>query len=467
MLLNHCKHQHVIYNRFIKDYVSVPCRHCISCKYVAGSDLVNRARYEELNYKHSLFITLTYDNCHLPKMCPQDYFEEIFDFYTDELLVSPSEASKIVSKICCKPYIGYLSRYDVQCFLKRFRINFERFFDETLDFKYIIVGEYGTRKYRPHYHAVFFFNDSRFLTNHHQLLSKAWQNGYVYSVFPKGGCVEYCTKYITFDCHLPAIYKWEPFKAFKITSHKSAVGVLQSSGENFRKFFFDGVSEFDFPGKKDFKSIKVPTQNETYYFPIFAYSRNLSSGLRNKYYKIYETLSGIGYTKKDFVNLFCESEQSLAESLWYKSKRIYNVISQFDLSYKVYDYFYDQYYYKRDITKLNDYFRFIQDFELDRRYLLSLYHSQFGSWCSHFLKWSYWPFDSYELLVSLGYKPPYHYNRFSDKSIKLWNDFLYDVESFSPNNCPSQIEYFDNMKSFYKHDYSLRDLNSVYINSLS
>lgn len=111
----------------------VPCGKCYHCKKQKAREWSVRMLHELENHKYSNFITLTYDDDHIP------------------------------------PY-NSLIKNDLQKFFKRLRQKLEAYnviLDEEKKIKYFACGEYGnppkfigkqqvTQGYRPHYHAIIF-----------------------------------------------------------------------------------------------------------------------------------------------------------------------------------------------------------------------------------------------------------------------------------------------------------------------
>ena len=85
---------------------------CLGCKADHARDWAIRCYHEAQFHDHSCFVTLTYDSAHLP----------------------PS---------------GTLNKRDLQLFFKKFR-------KAGHTVRYFAAGEYGTKKGRPHYHAILF-----------------------------------------------------------------------------------------------------------------------------------------------------------------------------------------------------------------------------------------------------------------------------------------------------------------------
>ena len=90
------------------------CRQCLPCRIRLRREWTNRIMLESKLHASSSFLTLTYDDAHLPS----DYS------------VSPS---------------------DFSLWLKRFRKSLD-----NIKVRYFAVGEYGDRFHRPHYHAALF-----------------------------------------------------------------------------------------------------------------------------------------------------------------------------------------------------------------------------------------------------------------------------------------------------------------------
>jgi hypothetical protein len=102
--------------RYGKDSVlALPCGKCLPCRLNHAKEWAVRCVLESLDYENNYFLTLTYDDDHLPED-------------------------------------GRLHRSDVQKFLKRFRHHFG-------NVRYFGCGEYGSKNKRPHYHLILFGAD--------------------------------------------------------------------------------------------------------------------------------------------------------------------------------------------------------------------------------------------------------------------------------------------------------------------
>lgn len=148
---------------YIKNGVHIPCGKCMACRITKSVEWSNRIRHEMEYYKEMCFITLTYDEEHLPE---------------DESLHKP----------------------DLQKFFKRLRANTKK------DIKYFACGEYGEDLGRPHYHAiilgvslldpVFDTREFRELSQPQLRRSKIWTNGFVHVGTVTPDSVRYVTDYV-------------------------------------------------------------------------------------------------------------------------------------------------------------------------------------------------------------------------------------------------------------------------------
>lgn len=139
-------------------YVIIPCGKCIGCRLEYSKQWAMRCMLEAKEHESSYFCTFTYN---------------------DSLLRSCSGVSPVTGEIL----EGYtLDKRDLQLFFKRLR--------EDQKVRYYACGEYGSRSYRPHYHAIIFGlklddlklyrrspNGDCYYTS--EYLAKKWKLGYV------------------------------------------------------------------------------------------------------------------------------------------------------------------------------------------------------------------------------------------------------------------------------------------------
>ena len=115
-------------------YVPVPCGNCAVCQRNKVTSWVFRLMQEDKDAIASHFVTLTYDNEHVP--------------LSDNGFPT-------------------LRKDDLRLFWKRLRRR------QSRKIKYYVVGEYGSKTYRPHYHAIVFNVEST------DYFVEAWPAGHV------------------------------------------------------------------------------------------------------------------------------------------------------------------------------------------------------------------------------------------------------------------------------------------------
>lgn len=142
---------------------SVPCGKCVECMQSRSNEWVHRCLDELKSHSSAVFVTLTYAQTN-----------------------------------------GDLCYRDFQLFMKSLR---KKYSDKTI--RYIVCGEYGKKKNRPHFHAILFgidFNaDKRhFFNDKHgcpiylsETLQSLWKHGFCSLGDVSETTIRYVTKYLT------------------------------------------------------------------------------------------------------------------------------------------------------------------------------------------------------------------------------------------------------------------------------
>ena len=152
----------------LKEYVTTPCGLCTPCRLNHSHEWGVRIMHEAKMYEECVFITLTYDDEHLPK----------------GNAIRPT-----------------LVKEHLQEFMKRIR-----YYVEPDKVRFFGCGEYGTLNKRPHYHLIIFglsWRDRRVFTNAiydhkskgYYCLCKAWDKGLVHCGFVSEGSANYVAQY--------------------------------------------------------------------------------------------------------------------------------------------------------------------------------------------------------------------------------------------------------------------------------
>lgn len=144
--------------------VEIPCGRCIGCRLERSRQWAMRCVLESQLYERNVFVTLTYRDSDLPSD-------------------------------------GSVSVRALQLFLKRLR---KRFSDERI--RFFACGEYGSKKFRPHYHLLLFnhsFNDATLwsrrsgqLLYRSPALEELWPYGFSTIGAVTFESAAYCARYI-------------------------------------------------------------------------------------------------------------------------------------------------------------------------------------------------------------------------------------------------------------------------------
>lgn len=119
-----------LYQKYTLDYdkvrgierILVPCGHCVGCRMDYSRQWANRCYFESLDFENNYFITLTYDDDHIP-------LNEV--------------------------HVGTLKVDHFTKFIKDLRNYFKYNFDHD-HIRFFGCGEYGDTTFRPHYHILLF-----------------------------------------------------------------------------------------------------------------------------------------------------------------------------------------------------------------------------------------------------------------------------------------------------------------------
>lgn len=149
------KYEDLMYNPKI---MLIPCGQCIGCRIRQREDWTTRIELEARDYpkEEVWFITLTYDDDHVPGMIVK----------TGEIMRKVQYTWKPGEK---RPESVQILLYeDIQKFLKRLRKAYRG------KLRYFVAGEYGEQTARPHYHMILYGWKPTDLEN----LYKIHHNGY-------------------------------------------------------------------------------------------------------------------------------------------------------------------------------------------------------------------------------------------------------------------------------------------------
>lgn len=174
------------------DSVSVPCGRCPVCLKRRADGWAFRLMQEDTRSNNSVFLTLTYNTDHVP--------------------------------LSARGFMN-LNKRDVQLFLKRLRKLAGRSYNVVTPIRYYVCGEYGSRFFRPHYHAIIFNCPSP------NLVMRAWMLdnkpiGDVHFGQVSGASVMYTLKYMCKEKRIPLHSNDDRLPEFALMSKRLGASYL-------------------------------------------------------------------------------------------------------------------------------------------------------------------------------------------------------------------------------------------------
>lgn len=197
----------------------VPCGKCIACRINKTSEWTLRLLYEREYWAKSSFVTLTYDDEHLPPSDSQ-YFN------------------------------GTLKPSDSTLFWKSLRK------DLSSPIKYYLCGEYGEKTHRSHMHSIIYGLDDSSTTK--DLIFENWQKcDYAYFYNPRhkvvGSATHDSMQYVAGYCQKKL------YDDYKLYKREDVVPPFSRSSQGIGlQYFLDNLSVLEEQGILDIKGRELP-----------------------------------------------------------------------------------------------------------------------------------------------------------------------------------------------------------------
>lgn len=255
-----CLHPIRVFNKSLNSWTYVPCGHCDACLCGKGFHLSERLGNSVALYRHKYFVTLTFDDAHLPVAryddslgcfvhpCDCDYNGVVYSCSCLEVERSLSDKD---FKSMFEKYNGIpvLSRRLLINFKKRLRKNFSKYYGKEYLFIYG-VGEYGPTHYRPHYHLLLCTNAPVKSSVLELCVSQAWsdydkvekrfvcQYGKIdFQTVISKGARNYVAQYLSCVTNLPVCLSRGSFRPFYQSSPLIDSECLRYEGSDLCSFF--------------------------------------------------------------------------------------------------------------------------------------------------------------------------------------------------------------------------------------
>lgn len=139
--LNRVSSKDVIY-----DWVPFKCQKCTECRLEQSREWANRLMLEKKSYEHCYFVTLTYDDLHVPTASYKDP-ESGSDL--PSLTLNPDDLKDWFKRL----RKAFAAEYGAPV---AYRLEDPSTWKDPRRVRYYACGEYGKKTFRPHYHAIIF-----------------------------------------------------------------------------------------------------------------------------------------------------------------------------------------------------------------------------------------------------------------------------------------------------------------------
>lgn len=203
----------------------IPCGHCLGCEQSYSRGWVLRLLCEAETTKPVYFLTLTYDDAHLPS----------------DRSLRKHDLSQFVNSLRSRFWLH--SELD----------GFSSVDDHNTGVRFYGVGEYGDHTFRPHYHVILFgfpINDLKpfghavngDVTYTSKILSDVWHRGYVYV----GEFNEASAAYVSRYCLKKQVAQEWQIKLLKDNGLSPEFALMSRRpgiGSDFIKFHFSDVKD--------------------------------------------------------------------------------------------------------------------------------------------------------------------------------------------------------------------------------
>lgn len=362
----------------------VPCGKCYACLNRKRSSLSLKLHLEESHSNYCYFLTLTYDNDHLPlfRLDDSDYVDYLIPTPISDRLVSDGVTSynlrhsndlkfvaddsvlirkskKLYTSIACynkqieiyqkthNRFVGYgfgtfalLYYRDVQLWLKRLRKKIFKDYGEKV--RYYIIGEYGTESLRPHWHCLLFFESCDLAQKLEQVesvgtavrpcecasyLLPLWKYGICESKRTDRNAYTYVSSYVSKPSSFPEVLDaLSPQKAYhsiglgEVLSKKDVLGFIKD--KDFASLRYHFVSNSD-------GSVTDYALWRSYYDKFFPRYSGQS-------FQDFETSLEVFKSYERLASYFCTDSVSLISSklFWLFKKRVHT--PSLDYFYKIF-----------------------------------------------------------------------------------------------------------------------------------
>lgn len=274
--------------------LTVPCGKCFLCRNKSSLNWQRKLERECECWQFVQFVTLTYDDDHLPVVHYDNKTKSLIDMQTGELV---DLTLSVKERAYCKKRktLSYPRVRDFQLFIKRLRYYFYEYTKQNRQsstLRYYLITEYGPTTHRIHAHLLVFFNDKRleFASKFAYYVNKSWQNGNILceSVQKSNGAIKYVSKYVNVDYHKFSLFKTSFFRNKVLFSKNPPIGSLLDRKSDMLQIFKSAAPLYRHVVSNKFEDVPLPMYIKNRLFPKIPKFDRLDHIQRVGIYSIYK-----------------------------------------------------------------------------------------------------------------------------------------------------------------------------------
>lgn len=251
-----CSNPQRIFNPYLRRFMYVPCRKCENCLISHQNEKAILLRKQMEKTKYNLFLTLTYDNNHIPFIVngfTGIYRGTNFEPLETDTEIFAVEGGKSIRKFAFSDCYSVLYYRDIQLFLKRLRKSIYGKFGKYKTFRYFAVGEYGTYYGRAHYHIIISTNESAISDYIRSVAYRCWRmcdESRFDCTIAGAGSINYVSSYCSNYSYNNGVQQISRFKSKTWRSKEIDYGVSADEYESVKAAFTFFQNEYR--GKRPF-----------------------------------------------------------------------------------------------------------------------------------------------------------------------------------------------------------------------
>lgn len=331
MHLLNCEHPKRVFNPHTKSFVWVRCNECNACRNAKAAKWTRAIEDERKMHRYSLFVTLTFDNNHLPQIdfgswegqvlnedstLVASHDNMVFRYADFELLFQDKDDRTLFDSFIKYGGLPYCSTKVIQDFLKRLnKYIYDHITFKFKNFRYFICSEYGSTTFRPHYHGIFFVDDREVAERFEECILHCWKRGRIDCQFVEKSAGAYVAQYVNKSACLPLFYKKGAIRQRFYFSRQPTIGTCDKSAETLQEIIDKGIISQVSEYKGQLVSVPLESSVQNRLFPkCFSYF-SLSDTARIALYTINRRFSA--KNPRDLKNKllnFCKNPISYDET---------------------------------------------------------------------------------------------------------------------------------------------------------